>query len=258
MATIALPEAESAHAERFFERLAIAMALTVVIAFSLQWFRGFSTFSAKPLIHMHALAFMGWTALFVVQARLATRGPIELHRKLGWIGAFWAAALILLGTWLTVDMVQRGQAPFFFRPQYFLIANPLTVLCFAGLTWAAVRLRRQTDWHQRLHICAMAAIMGPAFGRLLPMPFIGPFAFDIAVVAGLAFPLAGVIRDLRLTGKVHAAWIYGIGLVLLVLPFAHILTGSGLGDAIYAAVTTGHPGAAMPGMEFPPPPPGIL
>ncbi|HEV7234254.1 MAG TPA: hypothetical protein VGN36_08405 [Sphingorhabdus sp.] len=258
MATVAFSENDVRPVEVFFERLAMAMALTVVLAFTLQWFRGFSSFGAKPLIHAHALAFMGWTVLFVLQARLATRGPIELHRKLGWVGAVWAALLIVMGCWITADMVQRGQAPFFFTPQYFLIANPLTVFCFAGLTWTAVRLRKQTDWHRRLHICAMTAIMGPAFGRLLPMPYITPYAFEIAVLAGLAFPLAGMIRDLLASGKVHRAWIYGVGAVLLVFPMSHAISGSGLGDAIYASVTAGHPGASVPAHEFPPPPPGVV
>jgi hypothetical protein len=255
VATLSLSDDELRSAEKFFERLAIAMAVTIIIAFSLQWARGFSTFTAKPLVHAHALAFMGWTGLFVVQARLATRGPITLHRKLGWIGALWAAVLILLGCWITADMVMRGQAPFFFRPQFFLIANPLSVLCFTALTWTAIRMRKQTDWHRRLHICAMAAIMGPAFGRLLPMPFIGPYAYEIAVLAGLLFPLIGMVRDWREDGRVHRAWLYGAGTVLLVLPLAHLISGSAVGDSIYASVTNGHPGASVAPHEFPPPPP---
>lgn len=258
MATLAPVQRQSATAESFFRTLAIAMGLTIVTGFSLHFAMGRSTLAARPLVHVHGLAFMGWVALFVTQSWLATRGPIALHRKLGWVGAGWIAVLIVMGFWISIDVTQRGIAPFFFRPQYFLIANPMGMLCFAMLAWSAIRLRKQTDWHMRLHICAMAAIIGPAFGRLLPMPLLIPNAYDIAVLAGLIFPLAGMFRDWRRDGRVHPAWWRGVLAILAVLPLAHLIAYSIVGDAIYAAVTAGHPGADVPGLEFAPPPPGMI
>jgi hypothetical protein len=258
MATLAPTQQQGGTADSFFRTLAIAMALTIVAGFSLNFAMGRSTFAARPLVHLHGLAFMGWVALFVTQAWLATRGPIALHRKLGWVGAGWIAVLIGMGIWITVDRVMLGTAPFFFRPQYFLIANPLGVFCFALLAWGAIRMRKQTDWHMRLHICAMAAIIGPAFGRLLPMPLLIPHAYDIAVLAGLVFPLVGMIRDWRRDGRVHPAWWAGVLAILATLPLAHLIAYSPVGDAIYGAVTAGHPGANVPGLEFAPPPPGMM
>ncbi len=257
MATLAPAQHETAAADSFFRTLSITMALTVVAGFSIHYLMGRSTFGARPLVHMHGLAFMGWVGIFVTQAWLATRGPISLHRRLGWIGVGWIALLIVLGIWISIDVTQRGIAPFFFRPQHFLIANPIGMFCFALLALSAIRLRKQTDWHMRLHICAMAAIIGPAFGRLLPMPLMIPYAFDIAVLAGLVFPLAGMIRDWRREGRVHPAWWSGALAILATLPLAHLIAYSPAGDALYAAVTAGHPGANVPGLEFAPPPPGM-
>ena len=258
MASIAPAQNDHAAAESFFRTIAILMGLTVVAGFSTQYLMGRSSFGARPLVHLHGLAFMGWVGLFVTQAWLATRGPISLHRRLGWIGAGWIVLLIVMGIWISIDVTQRGTAPFFFRPQHFLIANPAGMLCFALLTWSAIRLRKQTDWHMRLHICGMAAIIGPAFGRLLPMPLMIPYAFDIAVLAGLVFPLTGMVRDLMRDGKVHPAWWRGVFAILAVLPLAHLIANSPAGDAIYAAVTAGHPGANVPGLEFAPPPTGMM
>jgi hypothetical protein len=255
MATVAISETHAHEGERFFERLALAMALTVISGFSLNVLLGRSTFLARPLVHAHAITFMIWVGLFVTQSRLATRGPIELHRRLGWFAAFWTLWMVVMGSWLTTDMVVRGISPFFFEPQYFLIANIMGVLCFAGLVWWAVRMRRQTDWHRRLQMCAMAAILGPAFGRLLPMPLLIPYAFDTAVVAGLVFPLIGMIRDKRALGHVHPAWWCGVLAVIVALLFAHGVASSSIGDAIYAGVTKGHPGETVPGNAYPPPPP---
>ena len=257
MATLATHYDRDNKADRFFRTLAIAMALTVIAGFGLQILAGRSSFGARPLVHLHAFAFMGWVAIFVTQASLATSGSMALHRRLGWIGAGWAGLLVVMGLLISVDVAQRGTVPFFFRPQYFLIANPLTVICFAALTAWAIRMRRQSDWHQRLHICGMTAIIGPAFGRILPMPFIGPNAFDIAVMTGLLFPLAGMVRDLLRDKKVHPAWYLGTLAIIAVIPLAHGLANSPVGDAIYANVTAGHPGAEIPGLDFGPRPPGM-
>ena len=254
MATLAPAQSQTGEADNFFRILAILMALTVVAGFSVQFLAGRSSFGARPLVHVHGLAFMGWVGLFATQAWLGTRGPIALHRKLGWIGAGWIIVLLLLGSLISIDVTQRGTAPFFFQPQNFLIANPLSAIVFAALAWTAIRLRRQTDWHMRLHICAMTAIIGPAFGRLLPMPLLIPYAFEMAGIAGLVFPIAGMIYDWRKYNRVHPAWLWGIAAILAVIPVSHILANSALGDAIYAAVTAGHPGADVPGREFAPPP----
>jgi hypothetical protein len=255
MASIAPAQPQSASADSFFRTLAILMALVIVAGFSMQYLAGRSSFAARPLVHLHGLAFMGWVGLFVTQAWLATHGPISLHRRLGWIGAGWIILLLVMGSWISIDVTQRGTAPFFFRPQHFLIANPLSLIVFAGLSYAAIRMRRQTDWHMRLHICAMAAIIGPGFGRLLPMPLLIPYAFEIAGLVGLLFPLAGMIRDKRKFGRVHPAWLWGVLAILAVIPVSHLIGNSWVGDAIYAAVTAGHPGADVPGLEFAPPPP---
>lgn len=257
MATIAPAASAEASEDRFFMWTAFAMAMVIVAGFSLHLAMGRSTFSAPLIFHLHGLAFMGWVALFVTQARLATAGPMALHRKLGWIGAGWVALLLVMGFAITLHVVRGGTAPFFFRPQYFLIANPLTLICFALLTAAAIHLRRQSDWHKRLHICGMAAIIGPGFGRILPLPLMGSYAFDIAVLVGMIFPVAGMVRDLRRTGRVHRAWIWGSAAILAIIPLSHLLAYSPAGDAIYANVTAGHPGSEVPGLEFAPPPSGI-
>ncbi len=245
---------DSTKVSSFFRITPILMAVTIVLGFSMQLAMGRSSFSARPLVHIHAIIFMGWVALFVIQSRLAASGSKALHRKLGQIGAGLSALLVILGFWITIDVVQRGLTPFFFQPQHFLIANPLTVLVFAALTAAAIRFRRHPDWHMRLHICALAGIMGPAFGRLLPMPFLIPYAFEIAVIFGLIFPAAGMIRDWRTEGRIHQAWWSGVVPILLILLAATFLAQSSLGNAAYRAVTEGHPGSRLPGLDFPPPP----
>jgi hypothetical protein len=258
MATIAREIYEPGSDMRFAPKLAIVMALVVIAGFSTQLAMGRSTFGAPLRVHVHAVVFMGWVALFVTQSWLATRGPLGLHRKLGWLAVGWMGLMVAAAMTVIVAMARGGTVPFFFTPQQFLIGDPATLVCFVGLTFAAIARRRETDWHARLHICAMAAIMGPAFGRLLPMPFMIPYSFDVAVAAGLVFPLAGAIRDKRVLGRVHPAWSLGALAIVATLVLTDLIAYSPLGDRVYAATVMGSPGAAIPGLAYPAPPQGPL
>ena len=257
MATIAeAPRIGLVPDERFFLRASFAMALVIAAGFSLQLATGRSSFSSPPLVHAHAIVFMGWVTLYVLQNAFVATGNIALHRKLGWIGSFWVVAMVVLGCLVTVAMARRGQVPFFFRPLHFLVFDPMTVFAFAGLTYAAIALRRRTDWHRRLHFCGMSLLLGPGFGRLLPMPLLQPWAFEATFAALMLFPLAGVIADLRRNGRVHPAWRWGIGVMLGALLLTEAITYSPVGTALYRAVVAGSPGAAVPPLDFAAPPAG--
>ncbi len=239
----------------FFLGGAIAMTVVIVAGFSVQLAMGRSSFAAPLLVHAHAVVFMGWVAIYLSQNILATTGRLALHRRLGWLAAVWVIPMLVLGCAVTVALVRRGQVPFFFKPQQFLILDPLTLLTFAGLTTAAIILRHRTDWHRRLHFCAMAMLLGPGFGRLLPMPLLAPWAWEATVVACLLFPFAGMIADLRRSGRVHPAWAWGIATLIGSTLLTEAITYSPVGDEIYRAVAVGSPGAAVPPLAFPPPPP---
>ena len=257
MATIAeAPLVAAPRDDGFFLRASFAMALVIAAGFSLQFAAGRSSFSSPPLVHAHAIVFMGWVTLYVLQNAFVATGNMALHRKLGWIGAFWVVAMIFLGCLVTVAMARRGQVPFFFRPLHYLVFDPMTLFAFAGLTYAAIVLRRRTDWHRRLHYCGMSLLLGPGFGRLLPMPLLQPWAFEATFAALMLFPLAGIIADLRRDGRVHPAWRWGIGVMLASLLLTEAITYSPVGDTLYRAVVAGSPGAAVPPLDFAAPPAG--
>jgi hypothetical protein len=244
--------------EKFFLKGAIAMTIVIVAGFSLQLAMGRSTFHSPPLVHAHAITFMGWVTLYLLQNVFVATGRMELHRRLGWIATGWIAAMLVLGCLVTAAMVRRGQVPFFFRPLQFLVFDPMTLFTFAGLTIAAIMLRRRTEWHRRLHFCGMSMLLGPAFGRLLPMPLLQPWAWEAAFAASMVFPLAGAAIDARRTGHAHPAWRWGIAAMIGCLFVTEAITYSPLGTAIYRATTAGTPGADVPALDFAPPPAGPL
>ncbi len=239
-----------ASGQRFFLYTSIAIALTILAGFSLQLVMGRSTFSVAPIVHAHAIVFMGWVVLYLLQNVFVARRAVVLHRTLGWIAVGWVVAMVLLGTAVTVRLVRLGHAPFFFTPLKFLLLDPISLLAFAGLTAAAIQFRRRTAWHSRLHYCGMSLLLGPALGRLMPMPLLIPYAYEATFAATLIFPAIGVAADLR-KGKVHSAWLWGIGVIVGSTLIVEMLTYSTVGMTIYNRVTGGAPGAMVAPMAYP-------
>ena len=244
--------------ERFFLGAAIAMTLVIFAGFSTQLAMGRSTFYSPPLVHAHAIVFMGWVTIYLMQNILARTNRMALHRRLGWVAAGWIVPMIVLGFSVTLAMVRHGQVPFFFQPLHFLVFDPGSLLAFAALTGSAIVLRGRTDWHRRLHLCGMAMLMGPGFGRLLPMPLLQPWAWEATFAAGLLFPAAGIVADLRRSGHVHPAWLRGVLTMICAFVLIEAITYSGAGERLYQVVTAGSDGASVPPLHFGSPPAGGL
>lgn len=256
--TTAVLDVPTTDDRRFFRNLVSVMALILLSGFVVQLALGRSSFSAPLIVHLHAIVFMGWVGITLAQAWLAAGGSMALHRRLGLVAVAWSVGLLILGPLVTIATIQTARTPFFFQPQHFLVANPMTLIGFAALFSAAIVMRRRFDWHSRLHISAFVMLMGPGFGRLLPMPFLTPYAFEAAGLVALIFPLFGILRDWRVHGRPHPAWFWGIGVLLAVTILARLIGFSPIGEAIYVAVTTGGALAGTDGLAFPPPPPGPI
>ncbi len=239
---------------RFIRNLVTGMAVILVSGFVVQLAMGRSSFSAPMFIHLHAVVFMGWVGIVLTQVWLAGSGNFAVHKQVGKLAAIWALGLIIFGTWVTVAVVQTGRTPFFFQPQHFLIANPLTLYAAIGLLVAAYMMRKQTDWHARLQVGSFVMLMGPGFGRLLPMPFLPPYAFEIACLTALIFPAIGIVYDVRAHGRPHPAWFWGIGVLIGAVLLSRVVGFSPIGEAAYDAVVAGTPLAGSSGLDYLPPP----
>jgi hypothetical protein len=205
-----------ASERRFFLAMAIAIAATVIFGFTLNAARMHWTFlELPPQVHLHAAAFLAWIILYVVQNWLIVRGSITRHRQLGVLGGVIAVSMVVLGIFTTVAAVQQHRVPPFFPPGVFLVLDVLGVIGFGILTAWAIALRKQAAWHKRLMLCGTILVMSPALGRILPMPLLGKFA-PLAVFASMAvYVIAGMIFDLRLRGRIHPAYYWGGGVLVV-------------------------------------------
>lgn len=234
-----------AREQRVFLWGGIFMVLVLVTGFSMQLAAGRSSFGAPLYVHLHALTFFGWTMIYLTQTLLGTSGNVALHKKLGWVGVAWIPLMVVVGTMVAYLSLRRAHTAPFFTPAYFTVMAPLTVYTFAGLAIAAVMKRRQTDWHKRLHFCAMAGLMGPGFGRILPMPLFMPHAAQVETASIFVIPVVAAAIDWRQTGQLHRAWLWGIGTLVVSRAVIELLAASPIAAALYAWITAGSPGAGL-------------
>lgn len=212
MATVA---ARVAREETFYQRMAVGLALLILFAFGQFAARGFVDYGQVPLVvHLHAGAMVLWLGLLVVQATLAQRMELALHRKLGWVGLALVLAIPPLAIAACVAMERAHMVPPFFTPAFFLALVAVESLTFAGLVIAAIALRRRTQWHRRLIVGATIILLEPALGRLLPMPLMGGWGEWVAMAAQLGAVAILARHDLAARGKLHAATLVAAGAVV--------------------------------------------
>ena len=77
---------------------------------------GRSSFGSPLRVHAHAIVFMGWVAIYLLQNVFVATGRMSLHRRLGWIAAVWMIPMVVLGCWVTVSMIRAGSCAILLPP----------------------------------------------------------------------------------------------------------------------------------------------
>ncbi len=200
----------------FYLVMSLAMAAVIIAGFSRTVPDDFTAGTKFPLLlAIHGTVFTLWIVLFVAQPAIVARGSLKLHRRIGWIGAGLAAAMVVMGLAATFYAVHSNAMPSFFPPSLFLVMNTIGIAVFGGLVTAGVMQRKKAEWHKRLMLCATISILGPGVGRLLPMESFGRAAPLVMFAVILMFGLAGPIYDVIIRRRVHPAYIWGVSTIVV-------------------------------------------
>ncbi len=215
----------SAHAEsirlpsdRYFSAgMATAMVITVFVGFAPTFYlrAGFGSPPSTPLLQLHGILFSAWMLLFLTQTLLIANGSTALHRRLGVGGAMLAVTLLVVGVMTAISAAKLGRGPPGVDPMRFL-AIPLTaILVFATTVGAALYFRRRSEFHKRLMLVATIGILTPAIARMLMQWGLGASAPPLGFVLTDVFFVPCLIVDKLRYGRIHPAFLWGIGLLML-------------------------------------------
>lgn len=173
-----------------------------------------------PLTVAHGAVFTLWTLLFVTQATLIGVGRPRLHRQLGMAGAMLVGAMVALGLSTAITAGRLGHAPPGSpAPLTFMALPVLGMVALTVLVGLALINRTRPDYHQRLMLAGFIMITQPAIGRMFIPAGMAEAATQGSFLAVELMLLAVIALDWRKEGKVHPAWLTGVG----VLATMHLL-----------------------------------
>jgi hypothetical protein len=167
------------------------------------------------IVHIHAVAFVGWLMLLTVQALLIRSARSDLHRTLGVLGAALAAAMIVLGP-ATAIVVDRLRLALPNPDPGFVVVQMMDILAFAGLVIPAFVWRKDPSMHKRLILLATLYITDAGFDRwwggAMEASFgDGFWGYAAQLYSGVDLLVLGVgLYDWVTRKRLHIAYIGGV------------------------------------------------
>jgi len=190
--------------------MAMALLLTAVIGFGPTYFFKpvHPSPPLSPLLHVHGMVFTAWLVLLIVQSGLVRAERVDLHRRLGLLGALLAAGVVVLGFSVAIYAARRGTSADGMTPLGFMIFPFGQILLFGGFVGVGLWKRRQPELHRRLILVGTICMMTPAISRMVDKRSV------LAMFLTVGFVIIAMIHDWLTRRRVHPVYIVG-GLILL-------------------------------------------
>lgn len=212
----------------FFLGMASIAVIAVLIGFARSYFLAGMLFAPLPsvLVHIHAVAFLGWLVLFIAQIALVTTQRVRTHQRLGRLGVALAALMIVLGVLTATARVARQLAhpgEETMADVLDLYADPLfDMLMFVVFVSTAFVNRSHPPVHKRLMLFATFSLLDAGFDRWhifdpYPLWQVNLVCFVPLVVATLAY-------DKFSTGRIQAVTLWSSVFLLATQEFRHFFS----------------------------------
>ena len=149
----------------------VYMMVLVILGFWPTYFRHlFTDFPFRHwIIHTHAVIFIGWLLLLLVQVSLVAMGNTKFHRKLGVVGGFYGILILIFGLAAAIIMplarIESGDWTLE-RGASFLIHPLGDIFVYVGFFIPALYYRRKAEIHKRLILIASLMLVFPAVARM--------------------------------------------------------------------------------------------
>jgi hypothetical protein len=205
--------------------MALASASAVIVGFYPTYYlrSQFQTTGLPFYLHIHGAVFTTWIVLFIVQTTLVAAHRVDVHRRLGWVVAGWAALMVVVGATAGILSMRRNFAAGQEREAMSFLTTPLfSMAVFAAFVGAAVYCRRQAETHKRLMLLATIGLLDAAVARWrtsLVSTNLGFFGLTDAFIA------AAIVYDVASRRRIHPVYIWGT-LVIVVFQFLRDVIGA--------------------------------
>jgi len=205
---------------RFYSGMSLLMLVSVLVGFARTyflspWFPEMAHMRPPEpfFFYVHGVVFVAWILFAVLQPTLVAKRRVDLHRRIGWIGAGLAVAVVVVGTWGSLMAAARpGGFIGVPVPALRFLTVPLADLAlFAAFATLAVVKRRDPQSHKRYMLLATIGLIDAAVVRW-------PLS-DMGVSVGLLFTKTDLLVDLFLVpmvvwdlvsrGRIHRATLIG-------------------------------------------------
>ena len=217
--TVSPPLMRQAAKTRLRPVYLVAAALAIATAIAGFWPKYFGPFfagslQAIPVIHLHAAVFIGWLAIFAMQAWFAARGRMTLHRRVGEYAMYWGVLVIVVGVVTSFVVFGERIATGNVREANIKLFVPLTDLAvFLPFFAAAWVYKRRPEWHKRFMLVATTILLVAAVHRIR---FLGgpPPPVPKLLALWLAPIYIAMVYDFVKSRTVHWIYLLGIGAIL--------------------------------------------
>ena len=221
---------------RFHVGFTVAFTAAVLFGFSRTfflraWFPEWADAhgAPEPFFYFHGGVFFAWFLLLLAQVSLVASGRVDVHRRLGRLGAVLAVAMVVVGTVGALIAAQRptGFIDVPLPPLQFLVVPLADIALFASFVTLALVKRRQAQSHKRFMLLATIGIIDAAIVRwpfaimtaALPLP-----GFSMSDVFVDLFLVPMVVWDVASRGRVHPVTFWGGLAVIASQPLRFVLS----------------------------------
>jgi hypothetical protein len=201
--------------------LAIAITAAVVLGFARTfffrpWYPEWAHAHGAPetIFYVHGVAFAAWFLLLLAQTSLVTAGRVDVHRRLGLVGAALAVIMVILGTVGSLIAAARpsGFIDIPMPPLQFLVVPFSLIVLFAVFVSLAIVNRRHPQSHKRYMILGCIALLEGGVGRWpfgfmnSPSPIPGLGMIELCVDL---FLVPMIVWDVVSRGRPHPVTVWG-------------------------------------------------
>jgi hypothetical protein len=191
----------------------------------------------SPWMHPHAVSSLIWLLVFLIQPLLILSSQRTSHRWLGRFGVAVAAATLITGIGLQIDLLPLGAGD-----QANLGAATARLIgamaVFLPAVGFAVAYRRTSAWHLRLMFLATLALMAAPVVRVM--------IYYLNIAPEVAGPLSSVVLlAIAAALPLYDRWVHGrverISWIILATVFlTQLAVGGLLSTSWWVGLLTGH------------------